>query len=95
MYFDDPSKAAMTLATTMDICKPFRHTMKQMIKKVEQTMLLSRNDVIDVVGKSDGINKNVKFLAEDIITDGSIKVKLMVRTISEFNNVDYDENIFH
>ena len=73
------------------MCKRFRHTMKPMIKTLAQTMQLSRDDVIDIVGKIDGIDKNIQLVAEDIITDGSIRVKLMVRTISEFNDVDYDE----
>ncbi|KAK8872186.1 hypothetical protein M9Y10_007950 [Tritrichomonas musculus] len=93
---DDPSKIAMTLTSTMDLCKRYQHTMKPMIKTLTEGVKnglskndLTRTDVIDVVGKIE--DKHIKLFAEDIITDGFIKVKLMVRTISEFNDVDYNE----
>ncbi|KAK8880947.1 hypothetical protein M9Y10_003653 [Tritrichomonas musculus] len=101
--FENNKTTATSLNTTFDICNHFRHSLKPAFKLltdkfeelenreyISQSNLI-RDDVIDVVGKySKGV---VQLEAEDDITDGIIKARLMVRKVSEFNDVDYEENI--
>ncbi|KAK8895928.1 hypothetical protein M9Y10_013814 [Tritrichomonas musculus] len=69
---DDPSKIAMTLLSTMDLCKRYQHTMKPMIKTLSEGVKnglskndLTRTDVIDVVGKIE--DKHIKLFAEEVV----------------------------
>ncbi|WP_289705283.1 hypothetical protein, partial [Bacteroides acidifaciens] len=51
---------------------------------------LKRDDTIDINGKL--IDGKIHLEAEDTISEGIIKVRIMIMKVSEYNDIDYEEN---
>ncbi|WP_295163638.1 hypothetical protein [uncultured Brachyspira sp.] len=86
----------------MDIYNRFRSSLKAAFKakttrinEINNEYIskneLVRDDTIDVVDKL--IESQVHLVADDKITDETIKARLMVQKVSEYNDIDYEENI--
>ncbi|WP_289705106.1 hypothetical protein, partial [Bacteroides acidifaciens] len=101
-YDANEDTSVPSVAGVFNICNNVVHAMKPTFKMLCNAINeinndyiskneLVRDDIIDVVGKY--VNGEVHLEAEDVITDGTIKARFLVQKVSEYNDVDYEENI--
>ncbi|KAK8845753.1 hypothetical protein M9Y10_020671 [Tritrichomonas musculus] len=101
-YDANEDTSVPSVAGVFNICNNVVHAMKPTFKMLCNAINeinndyiskneLVRDDIINVVGKF--VNGEVHLEAEDTITDGIIKARFLVQKVSEYNDVDYEENI--